>query len=275
MARVPSHRHSTKHEHPGGGSRRRTYRLLALAAVALVGLLPATQAQAAPTVDEIESQIDDQWVQLEPTIEQYNKVHSQLLANQKKSADLQKKIQPLALQANMAMDRVGDLASRYYKTGPSSDLNALLTTGTPTQLADQLTILDHLARQQQEQIADVTAARDKYDAEKKQAGRADRPAEEAGHRARRQAQADRRRDQAAGEAAADRVRVEHLRRRPAQGPLPGDLPRRRRRHRGQDRLRADRQAVRLGRGRPELVRLLRADPVRLGQGRGAAHPPHR
>lgn len=167
MARVPSHRHSTNHEHPGGGNRRRAYRLVALAAVVLAGLLPAAQAQAAPTVDEIEKQIDAQWVQLEPTIEQYNKVHSQLLANQKKSADLQKKIQPLALQANMALDRVGDLASRYYKTGPSSDLNALITTGSPTQLADQLTILDHLARQQQEQIADVTAAKDKYDGEKR------------------------------------------------------------------------------------------------------------
>lgn len=167
MARVPSHRHSTNREHPGGGSRRRTYRMLALAAVVLVGLLPAAQVQAAPTVDEIESQIDAQWVQLEPTIEQYNKVHSQLLVNKRKSADLQRKIQPLALQANMALDRVGNLASRYYKTGPSSELNALLTTGTPTTLADQLTILDHLARQQQAQIADVTAARDKYDKEKR------------------------------------------------------------------------------------------------------------
>ncbi|MFI6758287.1 NlpC/P60 family protein [Micromonospora sp. NPDC050417] len=155
------------HEQPRGGSRRRAYHMLALAAVILGGLLPTTQAQAAPSVEEIEKQIDAQWVQLEPTIEQYNKVHSQLLANQKKSADLQKKIQPLALHADLALDRVGDLASRYYKSGPSSDLNALLTSGTPTELADQLTILDHLAREQQEQIADVTAAKEKYDVEKR------------------------------------------------------------------------------------------------------------
>ncbi|WP_121157679.1 C40 family peptidase [Micromonospora pisi] len=155
------------HEHPRGGNRRRAYQMLALAAVILGGLLPTTQAQAAPSVEEIEKQIDAQWVQLEPTIEQYNKVHSQLLSNQKKSSELQKKIQPLALHADLALDRVGDLASRYYKSGPSSDLNALLTSGTPTELADQLTILDHLAREQQEQIADVTAAKEKYDVEKR------------------------------------------------------------------------------------------------------------
>ncbi|MFK3982666.1 NlpC/P60 family protein [Micromonospora sp. NPDC050397] len=167
VARVPSHRHSTNHEHPGAGRRRRAYQLLALAAVVLAGLLPQAAAQAAPSVEEIEKQIDAQWVQLEPTIEQYNKVHSQLLANQKKSGELQTKIQPLALRATMALDRVGGLASRYYKTGPSSDLNALISSGSPTQLVDQLTILDHLARQQQEQIADVTAAKSKYDEEKR------------------------------------------------------------------------------------------------------------
>lgn len=167
MARVPSHRYSTDQAHPGRRPRRRIYQLLAVAVLAFAGLLPAAPAQAAPTVDEIEAQIDAQWVQLEPTIEQYNKVHNQLRANQKKSADLQKKIRPLAQQAAQALAQVGGLANRYYKTGPRSDLNALLTTGTPTTLADQLTILDILARKQQEQIADVVAARDKYDGEKR------------------------------------------------------------------------------------------------------------
>jgi len=37
------------------------------------------------------------WNQLEPIIEQYNQVHSQLVDNQNKVADLQKRLLPLQL----------------------------------------------------------------------------------------------------------------------------------------------------------------------------------
>ena len=146
--------------------RRVLRRLLVIGAAIVVGLSPAVQVHAAPSPAEIEAQIDEQWEQLESVIEQYNKVRSQLKANQKKSAKLQKKIQPLSLQTEMALTRIGELASRFYKTGPSSNLNALLTTGSPTTLADQLTLLDRLAAQQEAEIADVTAIRDKFNAEK-------------------------------------------------------------------------------------------------------------
>lgn len=142
------------------------YRCLALASVVLLGLLPAAPAQADPSPSEIEAMIDEQWEQLEPTIEQYNKVRSELKANQKKAKKLEEKIQPLTLQAELALAQVGELASRYYKTGPSSSLNALLTSGSPATLGDQLAFLDRLARHQQEQIRAVTEARDKYAKEK-------------------------------------------------------------------------------------------------------------
>jgi cell wall-associated NlpC family hydrolase len=140
--------------------------LVLLATAVFAGLLPATAAHAAPTVDEIEKQIDTQWEQLEPVIEQYNKVHTQLAANQKKAAELEKKIQPLSLQADLAMTRIGSIASRYYMTGPGSDLNALLASGSTTTFVDQLTILDRLAAQENAQVADVVEARDKYTSEK-------------------------------------------------------------------------------------------------------------
>jgi cell wall-associated NlpC family hydrolase len=149
-----------------GASRRLTQRLLTVAAVLCVALVPAAQAHAAPSVDEVEAQIDKQWEQLEPVIEQYNKVHGDLAANKKKTAALEQKIQPLALQTQMALNRVGSVAARYYMTGPSSNVNALLATGDPSTLADQLTILDRLARQERAQINSVIAAREKYDAEK-------------------------------------------------------------------------------------------------------------
>lgn len=132
------------------------------------GLLPAVPVHAEPSVEEIESQIDKQWEQLEPTIEQYNKIRVQIKANEKKAADLEKKIQPLSLEAELSMNKVGNLASRYYKTGPGSNLNALLATGSASTLSDQLALLDRLATDERQQIADVVAVRDKYNQQKQE-----------------------------------------------------------------------------------------------------------
>jgi cell wall-associated NlpC family hydrolase len=136
-----------------------------LVAALLFGLLPVTHAQAEP-VEELERQMDEIWAKLEPAIEEYNNVHNQLTKNKAKSAELAKKIAPLQLQVDMAMNRVGALASRYYRGGGTSAINAILTSGSPTTLANQLTLLDQIAKIQQKQIASVFDAKQKYAAEK-------------------------------------------------------------------------------------------------------------
>ncbi|HEY2948365.1 MAG TPA: NlpC/P60 family protein [Micromonosporaceae bacterium] len=141
--------------------------LVAAVAVALVGVVPATHAYATPNPAEIEKQIDAAWAKLEPVIEQYNKVHSQLKANQKKSTELQKRIQPLSLRVDLALVRVDGIASEYYKGGPLSAMNAILLTGSPTTLVDQLTLLDRLAASERRQIASVAAVKAKFDAQKR------------------------------------------------------------------------------------------------------------
>ncbi|RKN49052.1 peptidoglycan endopeptidase [Micromonospora costi] len=167
MATMPPHRSAPGRSARPGGLRRVAHRLLTLVAAAAVGAgMLAAPAHAAPSVDEIEAQIDKQWEQLEPTIEQYNKVRAQLKVNRKKSADLQKKIEPLALQSELAMTRVGDLASRYYMDGPSQEIGALLVSAKPDTLTEQLTILDRLARQERKEVEGVLKVRAKYDAEK-------------------------------------------------------------------------------------------------------------
>jgi peptidoglycan DL-endopeptidase CwlO len=133
----------------------------------VVGLAPAPRAFAAPDVGAIEAQIDAMWQKLEPLVEQYNGVHSQLRVNQAKAAALQKQVAPLEAQIDLAMAQVGGLSVALYKGGRFSALNAILTTGSPTTLADQLTLLDQMARSQRDQISDVTTARDKYAADKK------------------------------------------------------------------------------------------------------------
>ncbi|WBB65683.1 C40 family peptidase [Micromonospora sp. WMMD812] len=164
---MPPHRHAPGRSARPGGLRRVAHRLLTLVAAAAVGAgMLALPAHAAPTVDEIEAQIDKQWEQLEPTIEQYNKVRAQLKVNRQKSANLQKKIEPLALQSELAMTRVGDLASRYYIDGPSQEIGALLVSAKPDTLTEQLTLLDRLARQERKEVEGVLKVRAKYDGEK-------------------------------------------------------------------------------------------------------------
>jgi peptidoglycan DL-endopeptidase CwlO len=132
-----------------------------------VSLVSATPANADPSPAAIEAQIDTAWNTLETIIEQYNQVHGELVANQARAAALQQQLAPLQAQVDATMDQVSDISAALYKAGPASALNALLTSGSPTGLADQLTLLDMAARGQRQQISGVAAARDRYAADKK------------------------------------------------------------------------------------------------------------
>lgn len=146
---------------------RPTLCLLAVGAVMFASLLPAAPAHAEPTPDEIEAMIDKRWEQLEPTIEQYNKVRSQLAVNRKKAAELQKRIGPLSEQARRALDQVGQMATTYYKSGPAPAFNALLTGGSPSSLPERLALLDRIAADEHKQVAALNETRDRFAAEKR------------------------------------------------------------------------------------------------------------
>ena len=130
---------------------------------ALVGAAPA---HADPSVSEIEAQIDEAWNQLEPVIEQHNATREDLAKKKKQAERLAQKIRPLQLQVDLAMARVGEVASRAYMGSNASALNAILTSGTPATLVDQLVVLDQFARSQQQQLQDVIDLKKRYEAEK-------------------------------------------------------------------------------------------------------------
>ncbi len=136
-----------------------------VAAVAAT-LVPAVPASADPTVEEIEAQIDKEWNELEPTIEQFNKVHASLAANRAKQAELEQALKPLELEVDLAMSRVGELAAYTYKAGSASTLTVMLAGNTSNSLLDQLSIIDQLSKNQLAEISNVAAARDRYRADK-------------------------------------------------------------------------------------------------------------
>jgi peptidoglycan DL-endopeptidase CwlO len=155
--------------HPGQRSPLRV--LIGTTAVTVGSLLFAfsviAPAAAEPTPAELERQIDEVWNKLEPTIEQYNRVRTELATNKAKAAKLAEQIRPLQLQVDMARSKISELSARYYKSGKASAVNALLTSGSPTTFADQLSMLEMIARNQQAAIHDVVVLKERYDAQKK------------------------------------------------------------------------------------------------------------
>ncbi len=132
----------------------------------MVVVMPGTQAHAAPTVAEIEAEISKIWAQAEPLIEEYNAVHEKYKKNLAQQNKLNAKINPLARQVDLAQVRVGVIAAQVYTGGQAQELNAILASGSPTDLADQMAFLDQLAREQQRQIEGVTTMKASLDKQK-------------------------------------------------------------------------------------------------------------
>ncbi|HET8681239.1 MAG TPA: NlpC/P60 family protein [Micromonosporaceae bacterium] len=124
-------------------------------------------AHAEPTVGEIERQIDQAWNKLEPVIEQHNATRIQLAANKAKVVQLTKQIQPLQLQFDLATAKLGDMAAHAYMGGQAATLNALLSGGSPTTFAEQLALLDQVARAQQKEISGVAELKRRYEEQKR------------------------------------------------------------------------------------------------------------
>lgn len=152
---------------PVRSMRAATFGIGLLFATMAASLVPGGVAHADPTVAEIEAQIDQKWQTLEPTIEQYNKVHSELAANRAKQAELEKTLKPLQRQVDLALEHVGTLSVHAYKAGSASTLNILLTSGSPENLLDELAVVNQMSRRQLAEISTVAATRNRYLADKK------------------------------------------------------------------------------------------------------------
>lgn len=126
--------------------------LLAVLALAALVIAPASAARAQESSAEIEDRIETKWRKLEPLIEEFNKVRSELKANQKKSGKLADKIAPLEERVREAREELAGIAVRQYKAGPMPGVGAILAGGSPNRFVDQLATLDQIAREQRLRI---------------------------------------------------------------------------------------------------------------------------
>jgi peptidoglycan DL-endopeptidase CwlO len=137
----------------------------AMVAACLV-LASSVAAHADPSIAQLEKQIDEAWNKLEPVIERHNSVRADLAKKKQQAAVLQKKIQPLQLQVDLAMTRVGEFAATSYKNGNASTLNALLDSGSPTDFVNRLALLNEYAKGEHDRIKDVVDLKTRYDSQK-------------------------------------------------------------------------------------------------------------
>jgi cell wall-associated NlpC family hydrolase len=150
---------------------RRPHRLVRLLVATLGGLSLAVGitglAHAEPTPAELEAQIDTKWNEVEPIIEQHNQLKGELKANLAKQATLKNQIDPLQAQVDDALLRVSAFSVLQYKTGRVSSFNALMTTGSPDTFAEQLVMLNMLAKDEAAGIKDVLDSKKALDDQKK------------------------------------------------------------------------------------------------------------
>ncbi|MPZ25357.1 MAG: glycoside hydrolase [Micromonosporaceae bacterium] len=123
-------------------------------------------ALAQDTAAEVEAEIDKAWRELEPIIEEHNAVRGKLKDKRKAAEELAEKIEPLELRVDVAQAAITDVAVYSFKGGNMSAFRALLTTGSPLALTDQLATLDQLARAQSLKITKVLETKAEYEAEK-------------------------------------------------------------------------------------------------------------
>jgi cell wall-associated NlpC family hydrolase len=147
---------------------RRLLRALVPVGLAAGVLAAASAAQAEPSAAEIQQQITKSSASLERIVEQYNKVNEHLKADRQSSAALAAKIAPLQAQYDAAKAGVAELAANAYKAGGLSTANALLGAASGDALTDRLGILDQVSRARQNQLADFTATKQRYEAQKSQ-----------------------------------------------------------------------------------------------------------
>jgi cell wall-associated NlpC family hydrolase len=135
---------------------------------AMLVLGTAGTASAAPgDPAAIEAQIDEQWNQIEPVIEQFNAADAEYKIELAKQQQLANQLRPLEIQVDNAFSRISAMSARYYVSGRTSAFSALLSTGSASTFADQLITLNGIAKQEQLQIKDVLDLKAKYDEQKK------------------------------------------------------------------------------------------------------------
>jgi cell wall-associated NlpC family hydrolase len=134
----------------------------AVGLVAVAVLIPATAAQATPTIQQ---QITAQERQLEKVIEQYNLLGEQLKRSHAQAAALQRGLAPLQARMDATGARVDMIAAEAYKGAALNEFAAVVSAPDTATVVDRLVTIAELSRYEQQQLQTL---REDQDAEQAQ-----------------------------------------------------------------------------------------------------------
>jgi cell wall-associated NlpC family hydrolase len=138
-----------------------------LTGLVLALVVPATAGRAAPSPAEIQQRITRESTALTKIVEDYNRVTEELKVNTAAATRHRAQLPDLERRLTAAESDVREIATTAYKTGQFREVDAVLSTGGGSALLDRIGTLDHLARGRRAQIAGFTAARQRYDTERR------------------------------------------------------------------------------------------------------------
>lgn len=138
------------------------FALLCGLVAAVAGLCPG-RAHADPPPADLDRQAAAAWQQLEAVVDKYDATREKLRATRAELSALDARLAPLADQVAELDRTVGTIAAGMYIGTRGGPLEALLSTSSPRDMLDQLTMLDHIGREHARDIEALTLARHRYD----------------------------------------------------------------------------------------------------------------
>ncbi|MGH3660649.1 MAG: NlpC/P60 family protein [Micromonosporaceae bacterium] len=123
-------------------------------------------AAAEPSIEDMERKIEHLASNLGVVVEKYNRSRDELDSIKRKTRRLSKQIKPLQEEADKRYAAVGEISRMAYKGSRASAANALLNSGSPQTLVDQLLTLDRLADYEKKDLDGLERVKSRLDRRK-------------------------------------------------------------------------------------------------------------
>jgi cell wall-associated NlpC family hydrolase len=125
--------------------------------------LTVSSGYASPTPANPDRQLASDRQQLEVVVERYDAARDQWRATNAQLAQVTTQLAPLQAAVDAAQARIGEEAAALYRGGAVGGFASMVSSTSPEDLMDQLTVLDHLDRERRKELNSLRANRDKVD----------------------------------------------------------------------------------------------------------------
>jgi cell wall-associated NlpC family hydrolase len=146
---------------PSQPPRRALSTALSLVALLAMAVIPGGSAQATPTLGETEQQLNQLSEKMETISEEANTAKSDLADSRERQSAVQRELDGMQKQVDAFQQRLGSIGASAYRSGRIGMWTSLVSSGSPQDFLDQLTVLEQVTLDQKASVADLLRARKK------------------------------------------------------------------------------------------------------------------